>query len=181
MTKRRVNPAIRDATAADAAAIAAIYAEHVLTGAGTYEIVPPDRLEMSRRMARVLEAGWPWLIAEVGGRIVGFCYASQIIDRAGYRYTAEDSIYVAGDSAGCGVGTALLRELVRRAAIVGFRQMIAVIGGSEVASVALHAKLGFTPAGRLEAVGWKHGRWLDSVYMQRTIGEGSASPGALQS
>ena len=163
----------------DAAEIAAIYAHHVLNGTASYETVPPGTADMAARMDKVLEAGWPWLVARSdAGEMLGYAYASQFRDRAAYRYACENSIYVRHDCRGQGVGKQLMAELLRACAAFGFRQMIAVIGGAEPASVALHAALGFEHAGRMKAIGRKQGRWLDNVYMQVQLGEGAATPPA---
>ena len=161
---------IRDAVPADADAVAAIYAHHVLNGVATYDTEPLAPAAMQGKIAAVQDAGWPFLIAEAGGTVAGYAYATQMRDRPAYRFTAEDSIYVRHDLTGAGHGRVLLTALIDRAAAAGFRQMIAVIGGAEPASVALHAAHGFHEAGRLSGVGFKFGRWLDSIYMQRAIG-----------
>jgi phosphinothricin acetyltransferase len=157
---------IRDATGADASAVAAIYAHHVLHGTASYDVVPPPAEYHRARIERVTAQGWPFLMAERGGVIAGYAYATQFRDREGYRFTGEDSIYVDPGWMRQGVGAALLDALIERSVAVGFRTLIAVIGGAEPASVALHAGRGFREVGRLNAVGWKHERWLDSVYMQ---------------
>lgn len=168
---------IRPVRPADASAIAAIYAHHVLHGTASYETVPPDDEEMQQRIARVTTAGWPWLVAEdAAGALQGYAYASQFRDRAAYRFVCEDSIYIRADCRGQGVGRALLKALIAACTNAGFRQMIAVIGGAEPASEALHARHGFEFAGRLAGIGRKHGRWLDTLYMQRQLGAGSLSP-----
>lgn len=168
---------IRPAVPADAAEIAAIYAHHVRHGTASYETVPPDAAEIGRRLARVLGHGWPWLVAEdEHGALLGYAYATQFRDRAAYRFVCEDSIYIRSDARGQGVGKALLAALIAACEASGFRQMVAVIGGAEAASAALHARLGFAEAGRLAAIGRKHGRWLDTLYMQRSLGEGQSSP-----
>jgi phosphinothricin acetyltransferase len=171
---------LRDATPDDAGACAAIYAHHVLHGFASFDTEPPSEGQFAQRIAQVRAAGWPWLVADAAGgaeAIAGYAYATQIRDRPGYRFTCEDSIYVAHDRRGRGVGRMLLAELVARCERLGFRQMIAVVGGGEPASLALHARLGFAEAGRLRAVGWKLGAWRDSVYLQRALGAGDASPG----
>lgn len=165
--------AIRDARDEDAGQVAAIYAHHVLHGSASYDTEPPAVEAIREKIRWVVRSGWPFLVAESGGEVLGYAYATQFRDRAAYRWTAEDSIYVRVDSIGQGVGRTLLKELLERSEAYGFRQMIAVIGGAEEASVRLHAALGFREAGRLEAAGWKHGRWLTSVYMQKSLGEGS--------
>jgi len=163
--------AIRPACPDDAAAIAAIYRHHVDDGTATFDTVAPDTAATALRIAEVTASGWPWLVGSHGGTIIGYAYATQIRPRAAYRHTAEDSIYLARDAIGQGHGRALLAALLVAAAGCGFRQMIAVIGDAVPASVALHRALGFREAGRLTAVGWKFGRWLDVVYMQKALGE----------
>ena len=157
---------IREASVDDAEAMAAIYAHHVLHGSASYDVIPPPAEHFRAKITAVAAAGWPFLVAERGGAVAGYAYATQFRDRAGYRYTAEDSIYVHPERVGQGIGGALLDALIARCVAGGFRQLIAVIGGAEPASVALHSRRGFREAGRLHAVGWKHGRWLDSLYMQ---------------
>lgn len=166
--------AVRDG---DAAAIAAIYAHHVLHGTASYDTDPPTAAETLAKIRRIMTAGWPFLVAEKDGQPIGYCYATQFRDRAAYACTCENSIYVHPDWLGRGVGKTLLRELLTRSEQFGFRQMVAVIGGAEEASVRLHASCGFSEVGRLRAVGWKFGRWLDSVYMQKSLGAGSSEAG----
>jgi phosphinothricin acetyltransferase len=168
---------IRSARQEDFTEIAAIYAHHVRHGTASYETTPPESAEIARRMERVLAAGWPWLVAEAAdGALVGYAYASQFRDRGAYRYVCEDSIYIRDAARGQGVGKALLAALIAACEATGFRQMVAVIGGAEPASEALHAGMGFTFAGRLTGIGRKHGRWLDTLYMQRPLGPGSSEP-----
>ena len=160
---------IRDATDDDAAAIALIYAHHVLHGTATYDIDPPSSDEMLAKLRHIKGAGWPFLVAEVDGEVAGYAYATQFRDRAAYRFACENSIYVAHDQVRQGIGKALLQALIDRSAACGFRTMVGVVGGAEPGSVALHSALGFEEAGRLKGVGFKFGRWLDSVYMQRAL------------
>ena len=167
---------MRDVLERDAAAIAAIYAHHVLHGTASYDTEPPTIEETVAKIRRVASAGWPFMVADEGGQVAGYAYATQIRDRAAYAWTAENSIYVHPDRQGRGIGKALLQELCRRTEACGFRQLVAVIGGREEASVRLHASCGFREVGRLYAAGWKHGRWLDTVYMQRALGLGSREP-----
>lgn len=167
---------IRDAREADAASVAAIYAHHVIHGTASYDAEPPSADSIRVKIRHVLAAGWPFLVAELDGNVPGYAYATQFRDRAAYGWTAENSIYVHPDWMGRGIGTALLNGLCRRAEACGFRQMIAVIGGAEEASVRLHAACGFKEVGRLNSAGWKKGRWLDNVYMQRALGAGSSNP-----
>jgi phosphinothricin acetyltransferase len=167
--------AVRDADGDDAGAIAGIYAHHVLHGTATYDTEPPSVSAMRDKIEHVLARSWPFLVAEHDEEVVGYAYATQFRDRPAYAYACENSIYVRADQTGHGIGRRLLAELVTRAEAAGFRQMVAVIGGAEPASIALHAALGFTEVGRLTAVGWKHGRWLESVYMQLALGEGATT------
>lgn len=169
-------PAIRSATPADAAAIAAIYAHHVAHGTASYDTEPRSVGATETLIAGHREKGWPFVVAlATDDMIAGYAYASQFRPRAAYAWACEDSIYVDPAQQGRGVGRALLEALLVTAEAAGFRTMIAVIGGGEPASVALHAACGFAHAGRLAGMGWKHGRWLDTVYMQRTLGDGMTS------
>jgi L-amino acid N-acyltransferase YncA len=160
---------IRDAHVSDAAAVQAIYAHHVLNGTASYDFEPPPVEHMEAKIRGIAEAGWPFLVAEKQQRVAGYAYATQFRDREGYRFTCENSIYVDPDATGRGIGKRLLRTLLDRSAACGFRQMIAVIGGAEPASIAVHASCGFREVGRLHEVGWKKDRWLDNVYMQREL------------
>ena len=169
-------PTIRPSRDADVAAIAAIYAHHVRHGVASFEEVPPDVEEIARRRAAILEQGLPYLVAEREGRVIGYCYAGLFRPRSGYRFTLEDSIYIDAAEIGRGVGRALLEPVIARCSDLGYRQMVAVIGGSEtIASIRLHAALGFAHAGLLPAVGFKFGRWIDVVLMQRALGPGASS------
>ena len=168
---------LRDAAPGDLSAITAIYAHHVLHGTGTFEEVPPDEAEMARRIAAVQEKGWPWLVAEENGQILGFAYLAQFRPRSAYRHASEDSVYVRDDIRGQGVGKALVAALLRRGEECGFRQVFAVIGDSEnVGSIGLHVSLGFRQVGLMRSAGAKFGRWLDVVTMQRAIGRGDRDP-----
>jgi L-amino acid N-acyltransferase YncA len=172
---------IRPSRDDDVAAIAAIYAYHVLHGVASFEEVPPAVEEVARRRAEIVGRGLPYLVAERAngtdrGCVVGFCYAGLFRPRVGYRYTLEDSIYVDAAEIGRGIGRALLEPLLARATELGFRQIVAVIGGREtIPSIRLHGALGFTHAGVLSAVGFKFGRWIDIVLMQRALGPGATS------
>jgi L-amino acid N-acyltransferase YncA len=167
---------VRDATPEDAAALAAIYGHHVLHGVGTFEETPPSPDEMVRRQDVVRALGLPYLVAEAEG-VLGFAYASAFRPRAAYRYTAEDSVYVAPGHIGRGVGQALVREVVGRCEAMGLRQLVAVIGGSEnSASIGLHRSLGFEMKGVMPGLGFKHGRWVDVVWMQKALNAGVAEP-----
>lgn len=164
---------IRTASLSDASACAAIYNHHVLHGTATFETEPVSAADMTARMAKVLDAGSPWLVAVNGeGELIGYAYAAQFRERPAYRFACENSIYIANAARGQGVGTALLQALLLAAEAAGYRQMLAVVGGAEPASEALHARAGFTVAGRMRSVGRKHGRWLDTLYMQRALGPG---------
>lgn len=168
---------VRDASEADMEAVAAIYADHVLHGVGTFEEVPPSTLEIGDRWRSVTSQGLPWLVAESEGRILGYAYATPFRARSAYRYVAEDSVYVAADAHRRGVGKALLGELIRRCEALGLHQLMAVIGDSENhGSTGLHAALGFRQIGTFEAVGYKHCRWLDIVLMQRPLNAGAHAP-----
>lgn len=167
---------VRDASDSDLAAIHAIYTHHVQTGLGSFEEAPPDLAEMARRRAEVLSRRLPYLAAEIDGRLVGYAYAGPYRPRSAYRFSVEDSVYVAPDIHRRGVARALLAELIERCTVLGYRQMIAVIGDSaNRGSIGLHASMGFREAGRLHAIGFKLGRWVDSVLMQRTLGPGDSS------
>lgn len=159
----------------DAEAIAIIYAHHVLNGTASYELEPPSADFTRAKIQRITGRGWPFLVARQADEVVGYCYAEQFRDRPAYRFTCENSIYIRADRVGRGIGKTLLVELLERAESLGFRQMIAVVGGAEPASIALHESCGFECVGRLSSVGWKMGRWLDTVYMQRALGEGANS------
>ena len=168
---------VRDATPDDASALAAIYGHHVLNGVGTFEETPPSPEEMVRRQQAVSALGLPYLVAEAAEGVIGFAYASAFRPRAAYRYTAEDSVYVARGQIGRGVGRALVGEVVARCEAMGLRQLIAVIGGGENdASIGLHRALGFELKAVMPAVGFKHGRWVDIVWMQRALNAGAAAP-----
>lgn len=163
----------------DAGAIAVVYAHHVVHGTASYDTEPPSIEETLAKIRRITGSGWPFLVAEMDGQLIAYCYATQFRDRAAYAWTCENSIYVDPGWLGRGVGKTLLRELLVQAEQFGFRQMVAVIGGAEEASVRVHASCGFREVGRLHAVGWKFGRWLDTVYMQRTLGSGSGEPASF--
>ncbi|MBO9717549.1 MAG: N-acetyltransferase [Pseudoxanthomonas sp.] len=168
---------IRDATPADVPAITAIYAAEVRDHVNTYEYDAPDAAEMARRMQSILDAGYPYLVAEDAAGIAGYAYASSYRARIGYRFTVENSVYVAAGRHGQGIGTALLERLIAACEARGFRQMIAVIGEpSNTASIRLHEKFGFRLVGIFHGIAWKHGRWLDTVQMQRELGAGNNEP-----
>lgn len=159
---------------ADVPAITRMYAAEVRDHVNTYEYDIPDEAEMLRRMRGVIDAGYPYLVAEKAGDIVGYAYASSYRARAGYRFTVENSVYVAAGLQGQGIGAALLERLIAECDARGYRQMIAVIGEpTNTASIRLHEKFGFQLIGVFRGIAWKHDRWLDTVQMQRTLGAGT--------
>jgi L-amino acid N-acyltransferase YncA len=168
---------IRPSTDADIDAITAIYTHHVLHGTGTFEITPPDTNDMTARRADVLSKGLPYLVLEEDGLVVGFAYCNWFKPRPAYRFSAEDSIYLAPSASGKGWGKLLLIELMAQAERAGIRKLIAVIGDSaNVGSVGVHKACGFQPVGVLSACGWKFDRWLDVVLMERALGAGDSTP-----
>lgn len=171
---------IRPSRADDLGAIAAIYAHAVLHGTGTFELEPPSADEMAKRRDDVLARGLPWLVAESDGEVRGYAYANWFRPRPAYRYCVEDSIYLHPDTRRQGLGRLLLAELIARCTAAGATQMLAVIGDADNAgSIAVHRACGFDDTGRLRAAGWKFGRWLDVVLMQRALGLGDrGTPGA---
>ncbi len=167
---------IRAAEAADVDAIAAIYAHAVRFGTASFELEPPDAAEMARRRRTILGGGYPYLVAQSDGTVLGYAYAGPYRARPAYRWSVENSVYVAPEAHRLGIGRALLDALVAEAERCGFRQMIAIIGDSaQTASITLHRACGFHLIGTLEAVGFKHGRWLDTVLMQRALGPGAST------
>ena len=165
---------LRDSTDADIAACAEIYREAVRNGTGTFELDEPDDAEMGRRRAAILAQGLPWLVAERAGQVLGYAYANQFRPRRAYRFCVEDSIYLSPAARGQGAGKLLLVELIGRCEALGIRQMLAVIGDSQnKGSIAVHTSCGFVHQGVFEAAGWKFGRWLDVVMMQRRLGTGA--------
>jgi L-amino acid N-acyltransferase YncA len=168
-------PLIRPSRDDDVGAIAAIYGYHVMHGVASFEEVVPTVEEIARRRAEIVSRGLPYLIAERDRKVIGYCYAGLFRPRSAYRFTLEDSIYVDAAEIGRGIGRALLEPLLLRSTELGFRQMVAVVGGTEtIPSIRLHEALGFTRAGVLPAVGFKFGRWIDIVLMQRALGPGAA-------
>lgn len=167
---------IRPSTADDLPAITAIYAWNVANGTGTFELEAPDLAEMTRRRDDVLGKGLPWLVAERSGQVLGYAYANHFRPRRAYRFCLEDSIYLADQARGQGIGRLLLAELVARCEAAGARQMLAVIGDSANAgSIGVHRALGFEHTGILRSAGWKFGRWLDVVLMQKPLGLGDTA------
>ena len=181
MTANRMDPTanaaavlVRDAREKDMTAVQPIYARHVLQGLASFEEVPPSLEELVARRHGVLAQGLPYLVAEMEGRVVGYSYATAYRPRPAYRYTVEDSVYVAPDMGGRGIGRLLLEELIARCEAGPWRQMLAVIGNSgNAGSIALHRRLGFSEVGVLTSVGFKFGRWVDTVLMQRPLGIGN--------
>ena len=172
-------PLIRPSRDEDLPALTAIYGHHVLHSTGTFETEPPSVADMTARRADVLSKGLPYLVAEEDGRIAGFAYGNWFKPRPAYRYSVEDSIYLAPDLHRKGLGRALLTELLARCEAVGIRKMMAIIGDSANAgSVGVHLALGFTQVGLIESCGWKFGAWRDIVIMQKTLGAGDTQPPA---
>ena len=168
---------VRPAAPGDLASVQAIYAHHVLTGLASFEEVAPPLEEIRRRYDDVVARGLPWLVAEFGDAIAGYGYCAPFRARSAYRYALEDSVYVRHDMVGRGIGRVLLDELVRRCEAAGYRQIVAVIGDSaHAASINLHAACGFLRVGTLRSVGFKFGRWVDTVVMQRPLGPGDGTP-----
>jgi len=167
---------VRPATAADISAITRIYTHSVEHGTASFELEPPDEAEMSRRMQTLLDGGFPYLVAEIDGSVAGYAYAGPYRPRRAYRFSVEDSIYTDPKAQRKGVGRALLERLIEESEKRGFRQMIAVIGDSaQTPSIELHRAAGFRMIGTIENVGYKFGRWLDSVLMQRALGPGATT------
>ena len=168
---------IRPSVKTDISAVTAIYAHAVTHGTASFELEPPSKAEMARRRDAILEGGYPYLVAERGGEILGYAYVGAYRTRPAYRSTVEDSIYIAPSAQGQGVGRALLVALIEQCEALDFRLMVAVIGDEDShGSIALHRSLGFEPAGILKGIGYKHGRWLSTVLMQRPRGCGTGEP-----
>ncbi|MFM9882996.1 MAG: N-acetyltransferase family protein [Burkholderiales bacterium] len=168
---------LRTAVAGDVAALAAIYGDHVLHGTASFELEPPGEAEMARRFDDITSKGYPYFVAASDGKVIAFAYAGPFRARPAYRYSVEDSIYVDARWHRCGVGRALLDRLISVCTEQGCRQMIAVIGdGANTSSIGLHERAGFVRAGLLASSGFKFGRWVDTVLMQRALGDGDATP-----
>jgi len=168
---------IRNVETADLAAIQKIYAHHVIHGLASWEETPPDLDEMTERCDTILAGGFPYLVAVADGRVMGYAYAGKYRPRPAYRNTVENSVYVAHDAAGRGIGAALLDALIERCTALGFRRMVAIIGDSaNAASIGLHAKARFEHVGVIPSCGYKRGQWLDQVIMQLPLGDGDTSP-----
>ncbi len=169
-------PTIRPSRDADLPAITAIYALHVQHGTGTFELEPPSPADMATRRAEVLARGLPWLVLEEQGEVLGYAYCNWFKPRPAYRFSAEDSIYLAESARGRGLGQQLLAELSRQAEQAGVRKLIAVIGDSgNAGSINVHRRAGFEHVGIIRSCGWKFGRWLDIVLMEKVLGEGDRS------
>jgi len=173
----QLTPKIRKAVAADMAEIQTIYAPYVLNALASFEITPPDQTELTRRWQTVTENGLPYFVVEIDGTIGGYAYASTFRPRPAYSSTVEDSVYVSQNFLGQGLGQMLLNQLIEDCAALGLRQMIAVIGDSQNhPSINLHKKCGFTQVGVMPSTGYKLDQWVDSVYMQRALGDGDSTP-----
>ena len=171
-----MKPTIRPAKISDIPAITRIYAHAVEHGTASFELEPPTEAEMAKRMQALLDGKFPYFIAEIDGKIAGYAYASLYRTRPAYRFTVEDSVYVAPDMHRRGVGKVLLEKLIEVCTAMGFRQMIAVIGDSDqAASIGVHKACGFEPAGNLKNIGWKFGKWLDTPLMQLALGPGATT------
>ena len=168
---------IRPSEDGDVPRLTAIYGHHVRHGTASFELEPPGEAEMARRRAAILSAGLPYLVAELDGTTVGYAYAGPYRPRPAYRFTVEDSVYLAPELTGRGIGAPLLARLIEAAATCGARQMVAVIGDSaQLPSIRLHERAGFRHVGTVRNVGWKFGRWLDTVILQRPLGAGAVQP-----
>ncbi len=175
MTKTDI--VVRDCTDADMPAVSAIYAQSVREETASFELTPPDLLEMTRRRAAIVEKGYPYLVGELDGEVSGYAYASAFHPRPAYTLTVENTVYVGKWAKRRGVGHALMSALIEACTARGYRQMIAIVGGSDnIASIRLHNALGFKEAGVFKSVGYKHGRWLDTVCLQRPLGAGDTTP-----
>lgn len=171
-----MTPQVRDATAQDVPALSEIYGHHVLHGFGTFDAVPPTPVEFEAKWRAIAALGLPFLVAESGGHVVGYAYASQFRPRPGYRYTIEDSVYIRDEQRGCGIGSLLMATLLPRCEATGARQVVAVIGDSlNAGSIGLHRKFGFEPSGTVRSAGFKHGRWVDIVLMQKALNGGDTT------
>ena len=175
-------PSIRSSEDRDVPAITSIYSHHVLHGTGTFETEPPTEADMTARRVDVISKGLPYLVAEEDGKVLGFAYCQWFKPRPAYRFSAEDSIYLHAEAAGKGLGSELLGALMEKAEATGIRKLIAVIGDSDNrGSIGVHRSLGFNHVGILKSCGWKFGRWLDVVLMEKALGEGDTTPPAAGS
>jgi L-amino acid N-acyltransferase YncA len=181
MTSAHLDMIIRPAAEADFAAVAAIYAHHVRFGTASFETDPPPVEEMMRRWGEIVGKGQPYLVAEAAGEILGYAYAGTYRPRLAYQNTVEDSIYLHPDQVGRGIGSRLLPALIAACEALDYRQLVAVVGDSNnLSSIRLHQRCGFRLVGTLESVGYKYGRWLDSVFLQRSLGRGDGAAPAPQ-
>jgi L-amino acid N-acyltransferase YncA len=172
-----IDVSIRAVGSADLSGITRIYAHAVVHGTASFELEPPDETEMARRQGVLLKRGYPYLVAERDGSVAGFAYAGPYRDRRAYDWCVEDSLYIAPECHRQGIGRLLLTRLIAESEALGFRQMVGVIGDSaNTASIAVHAAMGFRLIGVFQSIGFKHGRWLDTVLMQRALGRGDATP-----
>jgi phosphinothricin acetyltransferase len=168
---------LRTAESRDIPAITRIYADAVINGTASFELTPPDEAEMARRYAALVDSGYPYFVAELSGAIAGYAYAGPYRTRPAYNWTVEDSIYIAPQFHRRGIGLVLLKQLIVESERRGYRQMIAVIGDSaQTASIGVHTAAGFAPVGVFRAIGFKHGKWLDTPLMQLTLGKGDMAP-----
>src|SRR5579864_6218447 len=167
---------IRHATPADIPAITRIYAHAVMHGTASFELTPPDEAEMTQRMRAIFDGKFPYIVAEIDDAVAGYAYASWYRTRPAYRFTVENSVYVAHEMHRRGIGKILLQKLIEECTARGFRQMIAVIGDSDqAASIGVHKACGFEPAGNLRSIGWKLDKWLDTPLMQLALGPGAST------
>lgn len=172
----QIKPILRDALQADMPSIFEIYADEVINGVSSWEELPPSIEELSRRYGNIVNKGFPYRVAEMHDRVVGYSYASAYRPRSGYRYTIENTIYIDKNQRGLGLGRCLLEDLISNCETKGYRQMVAVIGDSNNhVSINFHTRMGFVHAGVLKSIGFKHGRWMDSVIMQRALSGGDKS------
>lgn len=173
MAESKENISIRDVSDADMARVQEIYADEVLHGVSSWEETPPDQEELTRRRDSIIAGGYPYRVAEKDGQVLGYSYASSYRPRPGYRYTVENSIYVHKSARGLGIGRILLEDLIEQCEAKGFRQMIAVVGDSDnLPSIDFHLRMGFHKAGVIKSIGFKFGRWMDSVILQRPLNGG---------
>jgi phosphinothricin acetyltransferase len=180
LSEQSMVPTIRNLTPDDIPSVTVIYADAVMNGTASYEVVPPGRDEMAARFAEITGKGYPFLAAtDDSGDLLGYAYGSPFRTRPAYRWLVEDSIYVGEHARGHGIGKALLEALIERCEVLGFRQMVGVVGGASEASVAVHRSCGFTFAGRLNGSGFKHDLWLDTIFMQRPLGEAQTTKPSL--
>ena len=175
MSDHTVN--VRESVDADIPRITEIYGRSVREETASFELTEPDEAEMARRRLALIDAGYPYLVAEINGRIGGYAYAGAFRPRPAYKLTVENTVYVDPDIQRGGIGRALMERIIEECERRGFRQMIAIVGGSQhIASIEFHKSLGFSDAGTVKSVGYKHGKWLDTVYLQLALGPGDTTP-----